>query len=125
MNQSVVITLGAQIFSNMEIAVENTEIMNEEIEFSFLFLTIPMCMVTQLLNMSVLMMLWKKEKTNVNNLMKLDCIMNIINSYLGTFQQSPYYRSLGLEAYCYPHMMLTFASVVFNRLLPVAIVMFR
>ena len=125
MNQSVVITLGAEIFSNVEIAVENIEIMNKEFEFSFLFLTIPMCMVTLLLNMSVLRIVWKKEQTIVNNLMKLDCIVNIIISCLGTFQQSPYYRSLGLEAYCYPHIMLTFAYGGFNRLLPIAIVVFR
>ena len=105
--------------------MENTEIMNKEIEFSFLFLTIPMCMVTVLLNMRVLRMLWKKEMTIVNNLMTLDCIVNIIISGFGTFQQSPYYRSLGLEAYCYPHIMLAYASGAFNRLLPVAIVVFR
>ena len=125
MNQSVVTILGTEMFCAVEILLENTEMINKKKEFSFMFLKIPMCMVTLLLNMSVLMMLWKKEKTIVNNLMKLDCIMNIINSYLGTFQQSPYYRSLGLEAYCYPHMMLAYASVGFNRLLPVAIVVFR
>ena len=125
MNQSVVTILGTEMFSAVEIPFESTEMINEKIEFSFMFLTIPMCTVTLLLNMSVLRMLWKKEKTIVNNLMKLDCIVNIINSCLGTFQQSPYYRSLGLEAYCYPHMMLTYASGGFNRLLPVAIVVFR
>ena len=125
MNQSVVITLGAEMFLATEIALENTKILSKKIELSFLYFTIPMCLVTLLLNMSVLMMLWKKEKTIVNNLMKFDCIVNIINSCLGTFQQSPYYRSLGLEVYCYPHMMLTYASGVFNRLLPVAIVGYR
>ena len=78
-----------------------------------------------MLNMSVLMMIWKKEKTIVNQLMKLGCLVNIIYSSLGTFQQSPYYRSMGLEVYCFPHLMISFTAVVFNRLLPVAIVVFR
>ena len=125
MNQSEVIILGAEMFSTAEIALENTEIMNKKFEFSFLLLTIPMCMVTLVLNMSVLMMLWKTEKTIVNQLMKSDCIVSIMFSSLGTFQQSPFFRSLGLEVFCFPHIMLTYASGIFNRLLPVAIAVFR
>ena len=125
MNQSVIITVGVEQFNTAEIVLENTEIMNRKLPLSFMLLSIPMCMVTLLLNMSVLMILSKKENTIVNQLMKLDCIVNIMYSLLGTFQQSPCYRSLGMAVYCYPHMMLSFASVVFNRLLPVAIVVFR
>ena len=126
MNQSaVIILLGAEMFSTAEIALENTEIMNKKFEFSFLLLTIPMCMVTLVLNTSVLMMLWKTEKTIVNQLMKIDCIVSIMFSSLGTFQQSPFFRSLGLEVFCFPHIMLTYASGIFNRLLPVAIAVFR
>ena len=125
MNQSVVIRLEAEMFSMAEILIEKTEIINRKFPFSFMFLTIPTCMVTVLLNMSVLMILSKKEKTMVNHLMKLDCIVNIMYSSLGTFQQSPYYMGLGLEVYCYPHLMLSVTFVVFNRLLPVAIVVFR
>ena len=125
MNQSVVIRLEAEMFSMAEILIEKTEIINRKFPFSFMFLTIPTCMVTVLLNMSVLMILSKKEKTMVNHLMKLDCIVNIMYSSLGTFQQSPYYMGLGLEVSCYPHLMLSVTFVVFNRLLPVAIVVFR
>ena len=125
MNQSVVIILGAEMFSTAEIALENTEIMNKKFEFSFLLLTIPMCTVTLVLNTSVLMMLWKAEKTIVNQLMKFDCIVSIVFFSLGTFQQSPFFRSLGLEVFCFPHIMLTYASGIFNRLLPVAIAVFR
>ena len=125
MNQSGVKILGAEMFSTAEIALENTEIMNKKFEFGFLLLTIPMCLLTLALNMSVLMMLWKTEKTIVNQLMKLDCIVNIVFSCLGTFQQSPFFRSLGMEVFCFPHIMLIYATGIFNRLLPVAIAVFR
>ena len=113
------------MFNKAEIVIEDTEIMNRKIEFSFMVFTIPMYAVTLLLNMSVLMILWKKEKTIVNQLMKLDCIVNIMYSSLGTFGLSPYYRGIGLEVYCSPHMALSYATLVCNRLLPVAIVVFR
>ena len=120
MNQSWLIPMRAGMLGK-----ENTEVINRRFEFSFMYLTIPGYIGTLLLNMSVLMILRKKEKTIVNQLMKLDCIVNMVYSTLGTFQQSPCYKSFGLEMYCYPHMMLAYASVVFNRLLPVAIVVFR
>ena len=75
--------------------------------------------------MSVLMMLWKKEKTVVNQLMTIDCIMNILSTSLSTFQQSPYYRGFDVEVYCYINLMLAMCCMVFNRLCPVAIVVFR
>ena len=126
MNESVVMPLGTGVFNNTEIFIENTETINiRKIGLSFMFLTIPMYFVTILLNMSVLMILWKKEKTIVNQLMKLDCIVNIMYSSLGTFGLSPYYRGFGLEVYCFLHMALSYGSVVFNRMLPVAIVVFR
>ena len=124
MNQSV-IAFGGEMFDNVEVEIENTEIVNRKLEFSFMYFTVTMCMVTLVLNMSVLMILWKTEKTIVNQLMMLDCFVNIMYSLLSTFQQSPYYRGLGVEVYCYPHLVLMLASIIFNRMLPVAIVVFR
>ena len=122
MNQSVLITLGAE---NSEITFENTLIVNRKVEFSFMSFTIPLCLATLLLNMRVLMLLWKKEKTIINQMMVVDCSVNILCSSMGTFTQSPYYRGMGLDVYCYPHMVLSFALIILNRLLPVAIAVFR
>ena len=124
MNQSE-IAFGGEIFRQAVAVIEKTEIVNRNMEFSFMYLTIPMGMVTLLLNMSVLMILWTKEKTTVNQLMMMDCIGNIMFSFMSTFQQSPYFRGLGVEVYCYSHMVLSFALPLFNRLLPIAIVVFR
>jgi hypothetical protein len=57
--------------------------------------------------------------------MKLDCIINIMYALQSRFQQSPFFRGLGEELYCYPHLVDTVAFAVLNRLLPVAIVAFR
>jgi hypothetical protein len=119
------IPLGGDQFRDAVIGIENTEIVNKKLEFNFLCFTIPSGLITALLNMRVLMMLWKKEKTVVNQLMMIDCIMNILFSFLYTFRQSPYFRGLDVEVYCYFHLLLAFCCFEFNRLCPVAIAVFR
>ena len=69
--------------------------------------------MTILLNMSVLTILRVKEKTVVNQLMMIDCII-ILYIPLSTFAQSPYFRGLGVEVYCYIHLLLSFCSTVFK-----------
>ena len=120
MNKTVEILLEGK-----HVDLENMEIVNKKIEYSFLGLLIPMCLLIVSLNMEVLRNLWKSENTTVNKLMKLDCIINIMYSLQSTFQQSPFFRGLGQELYCYPHLVVTVAFAVLNRLLPVAIVAFR
>ena len=119
------ITMGGDQFRDAIIGIENTVIVNNTFEFNFMYFTIPLGLISALLNMSVLMMLWKKEKTVVNQLMTIDCIMNILSTSLSTFQQSPYYRGFDVEVYCYINLILAMCCMVFNRLCPVAIVVFR
>ena len=107
------------------VEIENTELVNKTIEYSFMLLTIPMGLLIIILNISVLKKLWKMEKTSSNEMMKLDCIVNIMYAFLCTFQQSPFFRVLEMDIYCFPHIVLSFAFAVCNRLLPVAIVSYR
>ena len=75
--------------SNGVIDIEITAvIVNKTFEFSFLFFTIPCGLLAVLLHMRVLMMLWKKEKTVVNQMMSIDCLMSMTFACLCTFQQS-------------------------------------
>ena len=120
MNKTVEILLEGK-----HVDLEKMEIVNKKIQYGFLGLLIPMCMLIVSLNMEVLRKLWKTENTTVNKLMKLDCIINIMYSLKSTFQQSPFFRGLGEELYCYPHLVVTVTFAVLNRLLPVAIVAFR
>ena len=125
MNQSEIILYVGGNIKYAKIGIESTQIVNKSHEFKYMFFAIPICLMTIVLNMAVMRILWKEEKTLVNQLMMMDSIVNIGYSSLGTFQQSPYFRGLGLQLFCYPHLMFTFASIIFNRLLPVSIVIFR
>ena len=120
-----IITLGGTIVTNIYIDMEDSKIVNQSHEFSFMLFSIPVCVLTLLVNMGVVKVFWKEKKAIVNQLMILDSIVNMVYSSLGTFQQTPYYRGLGLQFVCYPHMMVSFANITFKQLLPVSIVVFR
>ena len=120
MNKTMVL-----IFGTIEIMFGDTDIMNTGNELSFMVFALPVCFSTFVLNLTVIVMIWKKEKTIVNQLLTIECTVSILYSFLGTFQQSPFYTGLGHELYCYPHLLLVTLLLVCNRLLPVAIVVFR
>jgi hypothetical protein len=119
------VTLGGDEFCKIFVVIENTEIVNNALNVNFMYFTIPLGLMTMLLNMSVLTVLWKKEKTVVNQLMMIDCIISFLYTPLFTFTQSPYFRGLDVEVYCYILLLLAFCCTVFNRLCPVAIAAFR
>ena len=125
MNQAEVITLGGGNNKDTNFEIEESQIVNKSHEFNFLLSTIPVCIMAIFINTIVLKILLKEEKTIVNQLMMLDSIVSIAATFLGTFQQSPYFRGLGVQGYCYPHLVAVVASITFNRLLPVSIVVFR
>ena len=105
--------------------LESMEVVNKMQEYSFMLVTVPVCLVTLFLNMTVLKVLWKKDKTIVNQLMKSELKVNLFLSVLGTFQLSPFYRGIDFEQYCYIHLILTHVFMTFNRLLPFAIAYYR
>ena len=125
MNNHEVITIGGGNMNNIYFGIEENKIVNKSHQFSFLFFTIPVCVGTILLNTGVMMILRNEEKTIVNQLMILDSMVNIVSTFLVTFQQSPYFRGLGVQAYCYPNLVVVTACIIFNRLLPVSIAVFR
>ena len=107
------------------VAIENTEIANWNLEFTFMCLTVPVFLVTLPLNMGVLGILWRMEKTVVNELIMLDCLVNIMISAISTFQQSPFYRGMDVDVYCSIHLVFIFATNACNRLIPVSIAIYR
>ena len=107
------------------IVLEQMEIVNEKFSYSFLGILIPICLLTLYLNLYMLTVLWKKDKTIVNQLMIAELITNILFSLLGTFQQSSLYRGLDCRLYCYLHLFCKYLFLAFNRLVPVAIALYR
>ena len=118
------VVLGGIAVTRSVIEVEETEVVNQAVEFGFMFLTIPVWFLTVVMNMSVIMLLWR-NMTIVNKYMILDCLVSIMYSSLSSFQQSPYYVGLNLEVYCIPHMVLLSFCMQSNRLLPVIIALYR
>ena len=115
--------LGGNI-ARQVLELEEMEMVNEDVDFSFLYLTLPVWILTVVLNMIVITMLWEKM-TTINQYMILDCMVSILYSSLSTFQQSPYYVGLNLDMYCIPHMILLSTCMQLNRILPVMIAFFR
>ena len=107
------------------IVLEQMVIVNEKFSYSFLGILIPICLLTLYLNLYMLTVLWKKDKTIVNQLMMAELIINILFSLLGTFQQSSFYRGLDCKIYCYIHLVCKYIFLTFNRLVPVAIAIYR
>ena len=101
------------------------EEMNKNYDPSFMLIIIPVCLSTLCLNLQMLFMLWGKEKTIVNQLMITELIINILFSFLGTFQQSSFYRGIDYELYCYTHLICKYVFLTFNRMVPVAIALYR
>ena len=110
---------------NKTLCVEDTVIVNWNLDHSFMFFTVPVFVLTLLLNICVLMIIWPAESTTVNKLIILDSINDITFSFLSTFQQSPFYQGLGVEVYCYLHLVVYWTSGMSNRLLPVSIAVYR
>ena len=85
MNQSEITPFVGEYMKYANIDIESTQIVNKSFEFGFMLFTIPICLVIIVLNMAVIKILWKEEKTLVNQLMMLDSIVNMGFSSLGTF----------------------------------------
>ena len=117
------LVLGGNI-ARWVLEIEEMQIVNEGVDFTFLYFTLAVWFLTVVLNTIVITMLWEKS-TIINQYMMLDCTVSIIYSSLATFQQSPYYMGLNLEMYCIPHMIVLNACIHFNRILPVIIAFYR
>ena len=117
------VVLGGNI-ARWVLELEEVEIVNKAVDFTFLYLTIPVWVLTVVLNMIVITMLWE-NMTTINLYMILDCTVSIVFSSLSTFQQSPYYVGLNLDMYCIPHMILLNTCIYLNRILPIIIAFYR
>ena len=117
------IVLGGLITNRM-VKLENTEIVNEGVDWWFMYFTIPVWVVTLLLNLSVITILWE-NKTIINQYMIFDCLVSMVFSSLATFQQSPYFVGLNSDVFCIVHMTVLMTCTQANRLLPIMIASYR
>ena len=101
------------------------KLMNKNNDYSIILLFVFVCFSTLWLNIKMILVLWREEKTIVNQMMKTELIINCLFSLLGTFQQSQFYRGLDSQFYCYIHLVSTYIFLTFNRLVPVTIALYR
>ena len=123
MSGELVLVLGGNVTKMVE-ELENMELVNNAVDWWFMYFTIPVWVVTLLLNLSVIMMLWE-NKTMINQFMILDCSVSMVYSSLSTFQQSPYFVGLDSDVFCIVHMTVLMSCTQSNRLLPILIASYR
>ena len=105
--------------------IDFAEPVNQSVNAAIMLLTIPLGTLTMLMNLCVFLILWREEKTPVNQMMKIQCLNNMVGVCLGIMRQSPYYTSLQSEVYCSLHTSLELFLITTNRLVPVAIAGYR
>ena len=108
-----------------ELLFEKMEFINENLEVSFMFLTVPSLVITVIFNMILLIKVLTMDRTMINQMMIIESFVNIFYAVFATFQQSPYFRGLNTNLYCLPHLVLCTTLVMANRLLPVAMALLR
>ena len=104
--------------------IENSEAVNFKDLTGDLVFTIPILVLTISINLYARNVISAKDKTLINTLLMRDCLVNIVCSVLQTFRYSPWVF-LEVEPLC-ATLIGVFASLaMFNRLVPIAIVVYR
>ena len=113
-NQSQLVFLG-----------DSSQVMNEPRDITFFLATLPILVVAVTVNIWAGVEIGRKENTGINNLIVWDCVINALSMSFDTFYiNSPWSILRSLP----PCAILIFAHqllVAWNRLVPVAIVVFR
>ena len=114
----------ANISNSIDI-MEDMEIINKGVEKHTMLITIVLYIIIAIINAAVLFILFNAEKTVVNILMMLDAIANTILSCLASLKQFPFFTGFAADTFCSAHIVLHLSLAVFNRLVPMAIALFR
>ena len=120
----ILLVVGNSI-AQLSIDIEKTEKVNTPIPSSLELLNISAGFCVVILNLIVLKILTDGEKTVVNKIMIMDCLVNSLYSVVGTFQHTQSYKDIGLPQYCLTHLVIAYSLAIFNRLSPIAIGLYR
>ena len=104
--------------------IENSEAVNITDLNSDLLFTIPILLLTILINLYARKVISAKDKTLINTLLMRDCLVNIVCSVLQTFRYSPWVF-LQVSPFCVTLIGVFTSLAMFNRLVPIAIVVYR
>ena len=104
--------------------IENSEAVNFKDLTGDLVFTIPILVLTISINLYAKNVISAKDKTLINTLLMRDCLVNIVCSVLQTFRYSPWVF-VEVTPFCVTLIGIHTSLVMFNRLVPVSIVVYR
>ena len=110
--------------SGIALKWQESQIINEPREIAYFLTHIAMVALTTAVNTIAVVVIRKKERNGLNNLIVLDCMMNVLNMMLSTFHSSPWF-TMKSRAPCVGDQVIFLPILLWNRLVPVGIAMFR
>jgi hypothetical protein len=120
------VVIGGNLIFTLEL--EDTEVVNQPVEDEVYWTRLPFLVATIVVNIAAAVVIWRKEDTPINRLIKWDCLINAITAILYFFSRFIYdgERYKLSNAYlCSIWMFFIFTLSTWNRLVPVGIAVFR
>jgi hypothetical protein len=110
---------------NISLELEDTELVNRPAEDVFSWTSLPVLATAIIVNLTAAVLLRRKEDTAVNRIIIWDCLINIVTMFMLTvFGPTPWFK--GHNGYlCIVPLVINNTLTVWNRLVPIAIVVFR
>ena len=102
-----------------------TDPVNQGLSAEFMAASSAVYLTTAVLNLLLVLLLARLDRTAVNLLMLMDCLTGCLHSGLAIVQHSTVFRGLDWPAYCAIHNTLMDFFILVNRSVPVAIAVYR
>ena len=113
-------------YSEMVIlADENTQIVNEPRDNIIFIASFPILVLAVTVNIWAGLVIGKKDDTGINKIIVCDCVVNALSMLLDTFYINSPWSIVKSPFPCYIIVFVHILMITWNRLVPVAIVVFR
>ena len=103
----------------------NTHPVNMGLSINFMVASSAVYLTTSGLNLFLVQLLARQDRTPVNLLMLVDCLAGSLHSGLAIVQHSTMFRGLDWPTYCAAHTAVMWLFILVNRSVPVAIAVYR
>ena len=97
---------------------------NEPREDAYFLAYIPIVFLTIFANLIAVVVIRKKDSNRLNDLIVLDCMMNVVSMIFFIFKQSPWFIMKSTPL-CLVYHFINIAVLLWTRLVPVGIAFFR
>ena len=111
--------------SQLVILIDDTKVMNEPRDIFFFFASIPLLVIAVTVNLWAGWAIARKERTGIHNIIVCDCVVNVLTMAFDTFYIDAPWSILRSLPSCVTLLFVQKLLLTWNRLVPVAIVVFR